>query len=296
VYIVLRLVLCTVQALPLDLCARAARWLSWFAVDVLRMRHQLVEENLTHAFPHLSAAERYQIERRMWDHLFLMVAEVVHAPRKIHDTNWRDHIVIDNKREIVRHLLSDRPTVFVSGHYGNFELSSFVLGLLGFPGHSIARPLDNRYLDRAVNQFRGMYGQHILPKEGAALPVDAVLQSGGTLALLADQHAGPKGLWLDFFGRPASTHKAIGLFSLGSDAPLIMSYVRRLDKPLRHVVAGYAVADPRSGRPEVANVRALTEWYTHRLEEIVRADPTQYWWLHRRWREPKPRGGASKAA
>jgi KDO2-lipid IV(A) lauroyltransferase len=201
-----------------------------------------------------------------------------------------------DKREVVGRLLSDRPVVFVSGHYGNFELSSFMLGLFGFPSYSIARPLDNPYIDRALNQFRGMYGQHILPKQGCAGDVDDLLKSGGTLALLADQHAGPKGCWVDFFGRPASTHKAIGLFSLGSDAPLVMSYCRRTGGPLHCVLGAAAVADPRGNRPEVANVRALTQWYTRRLEDVIRAEPSQYWWLHRRWRVKKSNQQAPVAA
>jgi KDO2-lipid IV(A) lauroyltransferase len=296
VYIVVRLLLCVIQALSLETCARWSRSLAWFVSDVLKLRRQTVEENLTHAFPQLRESERRRIERRMWEHLFLLITEVAHAPRKIHDTNWRDYITVANKAQIVGCLLSDRPTVFVSGHYGNFELSSFMLGVFGFPSYSIARPLDNRFIDRALNQFRGMYGQHILPKQGSAGQVDDLLKGGGTLALLADQHAGPKGCWVDFFGRPASTHKAIALFSMGADAPLIMSYTRRMGKPLHHVIGVQGLADPRSNTAEVANVRALTQWYTRRLEEIIRAEPDQYWWLHRRWREKKPRPAVSKAA
>lgn len=295
VYLVLRLLLCVIQALPLDTCARLSRFLAWFAADVLKLRRKIVEDNLCHAFPQMTQVERRRLERGMWEHLFLLVTEVLHAPRKIHDTNWRDYIAVPDKRAIVKMLLSDRPTVFVAGHYGNFELSSFMLGLFGFHCHSIARPLDNPFIDRALNQFRRMYGQHILPKHGSAGQVDELLRNGGTLALLADQHAGPKGCWVDFFGRPASTHKAIGLFCLGADAPLVMSYSRRVGGPLQHVVAAPAIADPRSNQPEVANVRALTQWYTRRLEEIIRTEPTQYWWLHRRWREKKPKATAKAA-
>ena len=289
VYVLLRVLLCIVQALPLATCERLSHTLAWFVSDVLKLRRKIVEENLHCAFPESTEAERRTIERQMWAHLFLLVAEVMHAPRKIHDTNWRDYISVINKREMVQLLLSDRATIFVSGHYGNFELSSFMLGLFGFPAYSVARPLDNRYIDRALNQFREIYGQHILPKQGSAGQVADLLKSGGTLGLLADQHAGPKGCWVDFFGRPASTHKAIALFSMGADAPLVMSYTRRIGGPLQHVIAAYAVADPRSNRPEVANVRAMTQWYTNRLEEVIRAEPTQYWWLHRRWREKKPK-------
>lgn len=295
IYLVVRLALCIVQALPVEMCARLAKTAAWLLTDVLRLRRAIIEENLIGAFPQMTEPERRALERRMWEHLALLVAEVMHAPRKIHDTNWRDYFTVLNKREIVGWLLSDRAVVFVAGHYGNFELSSFMLGLFGFPSYSIARPLDNPFIDRALNQFRGMYGQHILPKQGCAGDVDDLLKSGGTLALLADQHAGPKGCWVNFLGRPASTHKAIGLFSLGSDAPLIMAYCRRVGPPLHCHLGAAGVADPRTDRPEVANLRALTQWYTQRLEDVIRAEPSQYWWLHRRWRDKKPKPAAAAA-
>lgn len=285
VYLVVRLLICLVQALPLSACQRGCRLLARLFADVLRVRRCTVEENLSGAFPDWSAAERARLARQMWEHLFLMVCELAHAPRKIGETSWRRHICLCDQRPIVRSLLVDRPVVIVSGHYGNFELSNYVLGLLGFPAYAIARPLDNRFLDRFVNRFRGARGQRILPKNGSAAAIDAVLSSGGTLTLLADQHAGPKGQWVEFFGRPASTHKAIAVFSLASDAPLLVCYDRREGKILQHQIGLAGIADPRNASAGLTTVPALTEWYTRRLEEIVRQAPEQYWWLHRRWRE-----------
>jgi len=105
------------------------------------------------------------------------------------------------------HLLADeRPTVFVSGHFGNFELSSFMMGLFGFPTYAIARRLDNPYLDRFVNQFRSTHGQFILPKDGSAAQVDAVLRAGGVIGLLGDQSAGRRELGSIFWdARPRAT-------------------------------------------------------------------------------------------
>jgi KDO2-lipid IV(A) lauroyltransferase len=288
VYLAVRIVICVVQALPLSFCQRACSALAWLCCGPLGVRRELIEDNLRHAFPRLTAAQRQLLARQMWEHLFLMVVEVAHTPRKIHETNWRDYITLVEARRLVGALLDDRPTVLVSGHYGNFELSSYLLGLLGFPSHSIARPLDNRYLDRFVNRFRASSGQYIFPKDGSGQAIDALLARGGTLALLADQHAGPKGCWVEFFGRPASTHKAIALFSLGNDAPLVVCFCRRQGRPLHHLLGAQALADPRHDT-ELASVPALTHWYTRALEEIIRAAPEQYWWLHRRWRDPKPR-------
>ena len=105
---------------------------------------------------------------------------------------------------------------------------------------------------------------------------------------LADQAAGDKGCWVPFFGREASAHKAIALFSLHHDAPVVVGGCRRIGGPLEYELSMEAVADPRAGSPEVAGVRELTTWYTAQLERIVRRAPEQYWWLHRRWKDNRP--------
>ncbi|NLF73131.1 MAG: lysophospholipid acyltransferase family protein [Candidatus Anammoximicrobium sp.] len=301
VYLVVRLAICCVQALSLESCHAIARTLAWVACDLIRLRRRVVEENLRQVFPELSDGDRRVLARRMWEHLLLMGCEIAHAPRKIHETNWRRYFRFNGKREMVAYLLDPRPTVFVSGHFGNFELSSYMMGLFGFPTYAIARPLDNPYLDRYVNQFRSTHGQFILPKDGSAAQVDAVLRSGGVIALLADQHAGRKGCWIDFFGRPASCHKAVALFTLVSGAPLVVAYGRRVGGPLQFELGTGGVADPRSHSPDLAGVKPLTQWYNRVLEEIILTAPEQYWWVHRRWKDPaakkeKPQEPAKPAA
>jgi KDO2-lipid IV(A) lauroyltransferase len=296
VYLAIRLVVCIVQAMPIALCAAAARRLAVLASDVLGIRADVVDDNLRHAFPAMSAGERRALCRRMWEHLFLMGIEIVHAPRKIHDTNWRDFVTLVNADQIIRACFDERPAVIISGHYGNFELSGYVLALLGFPSFTVARPLDNPYLDRFVNDFRGRTGQYILAKRGSSGDIDNVLARGGLLALLGDQYAGRKGCWVEFFGRPASSHKAIALFSLGGDAPALFCFARRAGKPLRHVMAVDGILDPRTISSEMRTVPGVTQWYTRRLEDTIRQAPEQYWWLHRRWRDARPPGKRPKKA
>jgi KDO2-lipid IV(A) lauroyltransferase len=249
----------------------------------------VVNENLRHAFPEKSPAELGELSRRMWEHLFLLVLEVAHAPRKIHETNWRDFVQLEQEARLVRMLISQRPTILISGHFGNFELGGYILGVLGFPTYSVARRLDNPYLDRFVNRFRGATGQYIIPKKGGYDQILEVLSSGGVIAFLADQYAGAKGCWVEFFGRPASAHKAIALLALNNDAPLVVSYSKRLDRPLRLELATTAVADPADAGSEVSGIKDLTQWYTTQLEEIIARNPEQYWWVHRRWKDPRTR-------
>jgi len=284
-YLLIRLFVCLLQAVRIETCARLASGLAWLAMNVIPLRRGLIDENLRHAFPEMSAEDRRRMARRMWEHLFLMVAEIAHFPRKVHDTNWRDYIRFKNEAPMMREFFRNRPRVFVSGHYGNFELAGYTMGLFGFATFTVARTLDNPYLDEWVNQFRASKGQYILPKRGSADEVTELLEGRGTLGVLADQHAGPKGCWVNFFGRPASTHKAIAVFALTNNAPLMVGYARRLDRPMQFEMGLETVAEPSTMDPALRDVRSLTEWYTAILETIVHRTPEQYWWVHRRWRD-----------
>ena len=292
VYFIVRILVCVLQTLSLESCESLARGMAWLAYDLLRIRRRITDENLRHAYPQLSDVERSRIARRMWRHLTLMFCEVVQVPRKIHATNWRDYIYIprDDMRVMVENLLSPRPVVIVSGHFGNFEVGGVGSGLLGFPTFTVARPLDNPYLHQFVTAFRERTGQFMLPKRGSARQLDAVLASGGTMVLLGDQAAGPKDCWVEFFGRPASCHKAVALFSLVNRAPMLLVYSKRV-RPMRFEIGVTAVFDPL--RDEMAGVRPLTQWYSDHLERIIRSAPDQYWWLHDRW---KARSGDKQAA
>ncbi|ASV76244.1 Lipid A biosynthesis lauroyl acyltransferase [Thermogutta terrifontis] len=284
VCVIVRWLIILAQAVPLQVGNALARALAWLFTRVLRVRYQVADDNLRHAFPSLSPEARRDLIERMWHHLFLMVMEVAHTPRVLHEENWRRFVDLKNVRELVKRLLEDRPVILVTGHFGNFEFGGYMLGLLGFPTHTVARTLDNPFLDRFVNAFRSARGQHIIPRVGGAEQIEAVLQAGGTMAFLADQSAGRKGCFVQFFGRPASTYKAIGLLSLQYDAPIAVVYVKRLGQPMRFEMGVKAILDPREVTVRDP-VTFITQWYTTQLEEIIRESPEQYWWIHRRWKE-----------
>jgi len=296
VYLVVRVLICIVQAIRLETGERLVHGLAWLFSDVLHIRGGVVDDNLAHAFPEMSPAERKRLARRMWEHLFLLVLEVAHAPRKIHETNWRDFVQLKNDAELVRALLDERPVLLVAAHLGNFELGGYILGVLGFPTHTIARTLDNPHLNRFVNRFRGATGQYIIPKNGGFDQILHVLGQGGTMTFLADQYAGPKGCWVEFFGRPASAHKAIALLALDNNALVSVCVARRLDRPMRFELANFATINPCEIDSTVGTIHDLTQWYTSRFEELIRHTPDQYWWLHRRWKDTREKKPSKKAA
>lgn len=296
VYVIVRIFICIVQAMRIETGHQLARAMAWLFSEVLHIRRSVVDDNLAHAFPEMSLDERRKLTFRMWEHLFLLVMEVAHTPRKIHETNWRDYVKLSNERELMICLLGDRPLLLVSAHLGNFEVGGYALGVLGFPTYTVARTLDNPYLDRFVNRFRGGTGQRIIPKNGGVDQITDVLSHGGIMTFLADQYAGPKGCWVNFFGRQASAHKAIALLALDNNAWMSASAVRRLGRPMQFELHNYKMIDPIEVGNSVGTIRELTQWYTTRLEELIRRTPDQYWWLHRRWKDTREKKEKKVAA
>lgn len=285
VYLAVRLFICAVQATSLRVCDQISHALAYLANDVLKVRGKLVEENLRFAFPEKSPAQRHLLARQMWHHLCLMVCEIAHAPRKLHETNWHESIKLRRIDIQIDAVLGRRPVVVLLGHFGNFELMGYVTGLLGFPTFTVARPLDNPFLHRFLEDFRSATGQIILPKIGSAPYIEKVLEANGTLALLCDQNAGVKGCWVEFMNRPAAYHKAISVFSMTSGAPIVFVYMRRVGGPMEFELGVEGIYDPAVDEPK--GIKELTLWYNEMLERVVRRNPEQYWWVHNRWKDDR---------
>jgi KDO2-lipid IV(A) lauroyltransferase len=290
VYLAVRLVVCLIQMLSFGQACTFAAGLAWLAYHINR-RHRLVAlDNLEHAFPgQYTAAERDAMVRSVYRHFCTLLIEIIHLPRRFHVTNWKDFLALENAPAAVECLLSDRPLLVVTGHFGNWEIAGYSLSMLGFSSHAIARPLDNPYLDQYLRSFRERTGQKILAKHGDFNKMQAILAGGGVLATLGDQDAGQRGLFVDFFGRPASTHKAAALLALEYRVPMVVAAAVRIGKRFKMIVADAIFPEEYEGRPNA--VREMTQRFTSDLEKMIRRYPEQYFWLHRRWKHepPKPR-------
>jgi KDO2-lipid IV(A) lauroyltransferase len=296
VYLVVRIVVCILQALPHRAGCAIARGLAWLAYRIDKRHRAVANENLRLAFPgRYSETERDAMVRAVYQHFCTLLIDIVHLPRKLNPYTWRKHLEIPQIGLVLDNLLSDRPLMLVTGHFGNWEIGGYTLALLGFTTHAIARPLDNPYLDDYLRQFRERTGQRILAKKGDFDEMQAILARRGILATLADQDAGQRGLFVDFFGRPASTHKAVALLALEYRVSLVVLGVRKLSGPMRYTLHIEDVIHPEEYAGRTDAVKAMTQRYTSALERIVRQAPEQYFWLHRRWKH-QPKSAGLKAA
>jgi len=274
VYVVIRLLVALLQALPFQWCDAIASGLAWLLYMVDRRHRDVARDNLRHAFgAQLSGPHLEWTIKQVYRHFARMLLEILHAPRRLCAHNWRRHIEIVGGREFVDSLLSDRPLLIVTGHFGNWEIAGYALGLLGFKTYAIARTLDNPYLDRFLRQFRQKTGQKLLAKKGDFDLMQDVLAEGGVIATLADQDAGQRGLFVDFFGRPASTHKAIALMAFEFRANLIVVTTPNLGQPLKYSIRPQEAirSDDFAKRPN--GVKEITQRYTSALERGIRQAP-----------------------
>jgi KDO2-lipid IV(A) lauroyltransferase len=141
---------------------------------------------------------------------------------------------------------------------------------------------------------REKQGQRIVGKKGATTEVVEVLDRGGAVGFIADQNAGSKGIFVDFFGRKASTYKSIGLLAMQYNVPVVIGYARRLDGRFKFSLGVQDVIYPADWQDQDDPLRYITQRYTSGIEQSVRADPGQYLWIHRRWKT-RPKGEEPEA-
>lgn len=289
VYLAVRSVLAVVQALPIHLARGVAKLLARLAYTVDKRHREVARDNLRQAFPgQYSDAELNRLVLGVYEHFIGLVVEIAFLPRKLHVSNWRKYLDLIGGDKIIDGLTSGRPLLIVTGHFGNWEMAGFALGLLGFKTYAVARVLDNPYLERFLKSFRQKTGQTILAKKGDFDQMQELLENGAVIATLADQDAGPRGLFVEYFGRPASTFKSIALMSIEFNVPIVVIGTPKIALPMTYEIVAEDAIEPTeySSRPDAA--KALTQRFTSSIERLVRRHPEQYFWLHRRWKHQPP--------
>ena len=241
-------------------------------------------DNLRASFPEKSERWIWQTGRRSFEHIAMLAIDVLFTPRLVKKCNWRTYSCFKNAERAKWMMKEDKGLMMVTGHYGNFEIIGYMMGLFGFNIYSIARPLDNKFISNYLYGVRQRFGQTIIDKKGATQLMDKIITSGATLGFIADQDAGKKGVFVDFFGRKASTYKSIGLLAITNNIPIVVGYSRRTGNRFYFELGANRYITPDEWADKDDPLTWLTAEYTKAIEDFVREDPTQYWWLHRRWK------------
>jgi KDO2-lipid IV(A) lauroyltransferase len=250
------------------------------------------EINLRIAFPEWSEERRAEVIRGMVRNLGWMAAEFARLP-KYSKKNIEEMVVLDGHKNFLEGQKRGKGVLYLTGHIGAWELSSFAHAVYGFPLHYMARPLDNRRLDDLVNRYRCLSGNLPIFKNESARAMLKTLHEAGTIGILADQNTLPaEGAFVDFFGKTACTTTGLARVALHTDAAVVPGYAV-WDEDIQKYRLRFepAVELIRTGDTE-RDVFANTQKFAKVIEGIIRKYPDQWVWVHARWKT-RPNGEPS---
>ncbi|MBI4637799.1 MAG: lysophospholipid acyltransferase family protein [Candidatus Rokubacteria bacterium] len=178
--------------------------------------------------------------------------------------------------------------LIATAHLGNWELLSAAHRLTGYPLSVVVRPLDAPWLDGLAERLRHKTGVELIDKRHALRPVLEALRRGRLVGILLDQNASRReGVFVPFFGRPASTSRSVALLALRTGTPVVPIFIHR-EGAWRHRVMIHPPLLPLDANDVDRAVVELTARCTEVIEAAIRESPEQWLWVHNRWRTRPP--------
>lgn len=243
-------------------------------------RQQQALLNLQQAFPQRSLRWRRQVLRQSYRIFTYNMLVFMVLSRKFEALD----IIVRREHLLKRALTRQRGVLWVTGHFGAWEVLSAWLGRSGYPLVPVAFRQKNRGADRFSREQRERTGVRQIYTNTPVQKIITLLRSGNIIGLGSDQDARRRGVFVPFFGRPASTPRGSAVLHLKTGAPLLFATCRWDGRSFIIEVEPVPVG-PRDG------VREITQAYTRLLERRIRQFPAHYFWWHRRWKS-QPRGAA----
>jgi KDO2-lipid IV(A) lauroyltransferase len=284
-YIPLRVLAGIVSCCPMKFNMWTAKWLGRGYFRTSSRRRELAIANIQSSFPHFSEAESANLAKKSMEHMFqLFVAEGIKMPSLITPKTHQKHITFTGLEKVTERLNQNKPTIFITGHCGNWELLGYALSVLGYPIAAVARPLDNALLNDWVLGVREKHGLKIVTKWGGVPILQELIEQNTSIGFIADQNAGGRGIQVPFFGRLASTYKSIGLLAMRYNIPIVAVHAKRVSTSLEYEVSITDFIEPSEWEAQLDPLYYITARYTKAIEQMIRNAPEQYLWLHRRWK------------
>lgn len=244
----------------------------------------ITRDNVRNAFPTLNDSERNAIVREAYSNLGIVLAEVLAIPALSREQAAAS-VEFANIELLRRRVEQGKPTILVSGHYGNWEYLAMAAGVqLNTSITIVVHPQRNARVAELLNSYRTRFGNTVVSMHNAARTLIRTIRDGGTIAFLVDQHADPvRDVWIGFFGRSTPTYEAPAALALRYNVPIITGFAERTVEGTYVAPLQQIPMDDLENTP--AGMRALTERHVHMLEDAIRKHPGLWSWQHRRWRE-----------
>ncbi|MCG8568054.1 MAG: lysophospholipid acyltransferase family protein [Desulfobacterales bacterium] len=284
IYRLLNLVILIMGRLPRCVAEYLADSLAtiWYFVD--KRHRRITLDNLTHAYGHeKTPAQLRRMVRKVFKNLIRMIFEIAWSYSLDMET-LLTHFQFKGIENVEAIQKKGRGIIGITGHMGNFEMLILAISRIELDEvHGVYRRLDFAPLERLMLEGRQRFGVKMVPMRGLSKVLEPLLKGGGAMGTLIDQNVDwYKGVFVDFFGRPACTNKGLAALALKTDAVILPLYTVRHN---RKFIIEYLPEIPlvRTG-DKIKDIETNTQNFTAAIEGMVRRAPEQYFWVHNRWK------------
>lgn len=283
-YVGVRTLIAAVRLMPnalVDACG-STLGLTFHAFD--RAHRRVAARNVAAAFPTRTPAEHAAIVRGTFEHFGKLLFQLLKFST-LTDAQMLARVEFDGEERVRAAYAQGKGVLFVTGHFGYWELQALVHALKLRPMSVMARALDNPGLHHLLEQMRTRTGNGVIYRQGTLRRAMRVLHDGGSVGVLIDQHIQSRdAIQVDFFNRPASTTPIVAALAMRTGARIVPLFALPLGGGRYKMIYEHAIEPPAADT--VDPIRELTQRCTDVLEMYVRRHPNLWLWMHRRWREP----------
>ena len=287
-YIAARLILGLLGRLPVAVSMIIGQGIGLTAYLIGKDLRRTGQRNLLLAFPEKSDDERRKLLVDCFRSLGRELGIFSHFQHSS-QSDLKNLFEVSGVEHLIKAKAEGKGVILFTGHLGAWELTSFGASVIGHPFSFLVRRLDNPRVEEMVDRARTRFGNETLNKLGAARPMVKILRSGKVLGLLIDLNTlDEEGIFVDFFGVPASTNFMISKLALRTQSPIIPLFSPWLKDKKKFGLQFSAPVIPKPTGDEEADVRHLTTTLSQIVEDMIRKYPDQWLWIHKRWKTRPP--------
>ncbi|MBU1061105.1 MAG: mitochondrial fission ELM1 family protein [Candidatus Omnitrophica bacterium] len=281
-YIILKILSILLGFIPLCLALWIGRRVGDLVCIMNSKRRAIAYANLKSAFPEKTSCQIKRITKSHFENLGMSIIELLRTPR-MGKRYLEKYISVENLESVKRALDEGKGMIFLAAHFGNWEVASLAISAKGYRMSLFAREQKYKRLNSLLNQYRAMTGCKVVTKGFSIRDIIKTLNNNGMVAMLFDQDAGPKGVFVELFNRPASTAQGVVSFSLKTGAAILPTFVWRVGYD-KHIVEIGEPLELVKTQDKEKDIRTNLEKITGVLEHYIRRFPEQWLWSHKRWK------------
>lgn len=273
--------------MPLSWVRRIGAMVGEFVFKRLGFRRGVTLENLSYAFLNLNKKELEKIAVGAFRNVGITLFELLWIPR-MNKELIKKTVHCENPELITNARSRGKGVIILTAHFGNWELcAQSIPATSGVSMLAVVRPLHNYLVDKEVIAIREMHGLRTVPMAKAVREFNKTLQEGGLIGLAGDQNAPKESVWIEWFGRKVPTHPGAAALALRNGSAILLGVtVRQPDWSYKIRFQEISHADLNGSTPQ--NVEELTRRHVKATEELIRAHPDHWMWMHRRWKHVPP--------